>query len=201
VDKEVINLIKATNWENIIYKLTLYAKHKIDRYSWKYNKIPKGLTHEDIALEAIHDVLSNKRKLNPGKNHDLEKYLTSIIDSKISHLYELKEYQITEQIPELSEGNEFLNEINNNSNLNPEEIFFKQEKQQNDKAVADSFLKFIEGDSDLESITLYIMDGYTKPKDIANQMGIDMKRFYNLQKKFKRKCEAFKRRPDEKSKM
>lgn len=186
--------------------LTNYAQRKIYRIRWRYetDTLPKGQTAADIALEAIKDIFDGNRKWNLSKNPDLYTYLTSIVDSKISHLYELKEHKLTKSMPITEEGREVEELLDKAdptsdhaiyltpSSNNPEDILLEKEKIKRDETAVNAFFEAIHGDKDLEKLASLIMDGYVKPSEIAEQMGVEVKEVYNLQKRFRRKCKELK---------
>jgi len=204
--REIVKHLEEANWERIILMLTNYAQKKIDRIKWRYetDTLPMGQTSADIALEAIKDIFDGNRKWNLSKNPDLYTYLTSIVDSKISHLYELKEHKITKSMPTTEEGQdieELLDKAEPTSdhaiyltpsNYNPEDALLEREKIKRDEATVNAFFEAIQGDEDLEKLASLIMDGYVKSSEIAEQMNVDVKEIYNLRKRFKRKCKDFK---------
>lgn len=203
--------VDSAEWERIVLNLASYAAYLLKRLSWHTGAIPMGVEAGDLALMSIEALFDDTRKWNPSSNPDLLKYLKSVVKSKVSHLYELKEYNITVR-DVVTEDGKTVEELRKKADpsddhavhlikerlKNPEEIL--QDKQENkkrgrtDKMVADSFLEAITGDDELEELALIIMDidGPVKPSDIAKQMGKDVEYVYNLKKRFRRKCEEFK---------
>lgn len=203
MDEEAIKYIEEVDWESITLKLTRYAILKIKRLSWKHERLPMGLTDEDMAQEAIANLFEGKRNWDRAKYPDLYWYLKSVIDSKVSKLYKLKEYKLTQPFPTTREGQEVeeLLDIADPSDdnatylmqpiLDPNETLLEKEKKGNDEVIVNTFFEAIKGDKDLERLLSLFMDGYTKPSEIAEQMGIKAKEIYNLQKRFKRKYKEF----------
>lgn len=207
MDKDVIKLLEETDWDSITLKLTKYAILKIERLSWRYGKFPKGLTAEDMVQEAIASLFEGKRNWNHTRNPDLFEYLKSVIDSKVSHLYESKEYKLTQPFPTTEEGQdveELLDKADPTSDHaiyltpssnNPEDALLEKEKIKRDEAAVNAFFEAIHGEKDIEKLASLIMDGYVKPSEIAKQMGVEVKEVYNLQKRFRRKCKEFTTNP------
>jgi DNA-directed RNA polymerase specialized sigma24 family protein len=206
LEREIIKRLEEVDWERIILMLTNYAQRKVDRIRWGYetDTLPKGQTPADIALEAIKDIFDGNRKWNPSRNPDLYTYLTSIVDSKISHLCEMKEHKVTRSMPITEKGKEveeFLNKADPTSDHasyltpvghNPEAVLLKKEKMKRDEVTVSAFFEAIQGDRELEKLASLIMDGYIKPSEIAEQMNVEVREVYNLQKRFRRKCKDFK---------
>lgn len=208
MDKEVLRHIEGVDsaeWERIVLKLTLYAGYLLKRLSWRTGVVPKGLEADDLALESIKEVLDGQRKWNPFNNPDLLNYLKSVVKSKVSHLYNLKEYDITDRYI-VKEDGKTIEELQKKADPAtdhavhlvqeitkcPEEILLEKQEDDNDKKVMDSFFETIKGDNELEELILLIMEGYTKPREIAKQIGKDVMYVYNLMKRFRRKCDEFK---------
>lgn len=162
---------------------------KIKRISWKNKRIPQGKEPEDIVQEAIVDLLDGTRKWNhvktPDLLPDLLTYLKSVVDSKISNLYSTKEYKITQSIQTNKNSADINNFLNNHQidgvNVNVEDTLIEKETQ-------NLILETVKGDKKLEDLLLLIMEGYTKPAEIAQHMKIDVKDVYNLKKRLCRAC-------------
>lgn len=208
MDKEVLKRldnVDSAEWDRIVLQLTMYADFLLRRRSWRTGVPPKGATAEDIALESLEAIFDGTRKWNPFSNADLLMYLKSVVKSKVSHLYESKEYRVTDRYIEIGEGkiveelhrkadpsaDHAVHLVQDHSN-NPEEVLLNEQEDNKDKMVVDSFLEAINGDEELEELALIIMDGHSKPREVALQIGKNVKYVYNLMKRFRRKCEEFK---------
>lgn len=204
MDKEVIKLLEEADWNSITLKLANYTVYKLKRITWKEQRLPMGLMPEDMVQETIASLFEGTRNWNRTKYPDLFEYLKSIIDSKVSHLYESKEYKLTQPFPTTEEGQE-VEEILDKadptsdhaiyltpSSNNAEDALLEKEKIKWDEAAVNAFFEAIHGDKDLEKLASLIMDGYVKPSEIAEQMGVEVREIYNLQKRFRRKCKEFK---------
>ncbi len=196
---EKINGITESEWDMLVLNLTRYTIYEMDRKTWMHRRIPNGLTPEDLALEAIADFLDRKRTWNYEKQPNLLYFLKSVVDSKISHLFELDDYKRTQPFPMTEEGQE-VEEMLDKANpaadhacyspiksLNPEEILLKKEEKQGDEAVVRMLIDLIAGDKELETLFDLICDGL-KPAEIAAKMRINVKEVYNLKKRLDRKC-------------
>lgn len=206
MDKEVLRRLEgmdSAEWDRIVLQLTAYAGNLLRRKSWRTGTAPAGVMADDLVLESIEAIFDEKRKWNPSNNPDLSNYLKSVVKSKVSHLYELKEYKTTDRYRETEDGKTIDEQTADPSAdhalhlvqeqpKSPEEILLYKQECDNDKRVVDSFLDAIKGDDELEELVLIIMDGHIKSREIAKQMGKDEKYVYNLMKRFKRRCEEFK---------
>jgi len=203
LNKEVIDQLEKADWENIILKLGRHSAVRINRLSWRHRMLPVGLEVEDIVLESIGDTLGEERKWDPNKNPDLLNYLKSVVDSKISHLLELKEYLVTEPLEKtineqeknLLDTTEVKTDFEGDSAqmfADPEEALVEKEEREHAKNAVELLREKIQGDEELEEIFLCLEEGYTKPSEIAEQLGVDVKEIYNREKRLKRKCNELK---------
>ena len=203
MNKEVIDQLEKADWENIILKLGRHSAVRINRLSWRHRMLPVGLEVEDIVLESIGDTLGEERKWDPNKNPDLLNYLKSVVDSKISHLLELKEYLVTEPLEKtineqeknLLDTTEVKTDFEGDSAqmfADPEEALVEKEEREHAKNAVELLREKIQGDEELEEIFLCLEEGYTKPSEIAEQLGVDVKEIYNREKRLKRKCNELK---------
>jgi DNA-directed RNA polymerase specialized sigma24 family protein len=196
LNQEILERLASADWDDIVPRLTLYANYKIDRIRWKKGVIPKGLTAKDMVLGAIVSIYEEKRNWNPTKEPDLLNYLKSIICSNVSHLYKLKEYKTTDPYKETEDG-KVVEELQNNADPSSDHAFllkqqpFTPEEILLDREKTDTFLEAIKGDDELEEVALCLMEGFSKPREIAEYMDKDIAYVYNLRKRFERKCKEF----------
>lgn len=202
MDRKLIQLlseIKESEWDKLILNLTRYTFYEMERKYWKYERVPKGLTPEDIALESISALFKGTRKWDYAKQPDLLIFLKSVADSKISHLFEMEDYNLIERIPTTEDGQEVEELLKKADPVpehacywptdpqNPEETLIQKQVSEGDKATVSAFFEVVKGDDQLENLFMLIMDGYMKPSEIAEEMKIDVKEVNNLQKRLRRK--------------
>lgn len=174
------------NWDEIIVKLTAYVSIVSERYSWRTNDsfdLAKGMTCEDIALEAIRATFEGTRVWNRESCPNILIFLKGVAKSIISNLL-------------ISKDNTAINEIivfdnDDNEITNPLEAFYE------DKA---HFIETIYEKELLEEITEKILDtndelaycvfdekvkGFTN-QEIAFNNGIPIKDVENAVKRMRR---------------
>lgn len=202
MDRKLIQLlseIKESEWDKLILSLTRYAFYEMERKYWKYGRVPKGLTPEDIALESISDLFEGTRKWDYANQPDLLSFLKSVVDSKVSHLFELEDYNLIERFPITEDGQE-AEELMKKADpvsehacysptdpQDPEETLIQKQVMEGDKAAVSALFETVKGDDQLENLFMLIMDGYIKPSEIVEEMKIDVKEVNNLQKRIRRK--------------
>ena len=197
----VLELLEAVDWNDIILKLTYYAIWRAHCYIWKSgdpNRLPKGKTPEDIAIEAIKKVWEKKRGWDPDKYPDLLVHLKWIVKSDIEHLFSSMEHQKTGRIPTLKDDEETgpsYDEIVRDSSSHklettstPEEELIAQEDRRLEEKLKNELYTAIKGDADLELLLLCFEEGIDKPEEIAGQTGWEVKKVYTLKKKLFRKA-------------
>ena len=96
--------ISDRQWTVIMNRLTLHADNKLRRLIWRgvpglRGGIPAGgIRAEDLAAEAIVDLLEGRRVWNATRDPDLLNWLRDVVDSKVSHLVECKENRGVAQV-------------------------------------------------------------------------------------------------------
>ena len=130
--------------------------------------------------EVIRKFLDGTRKWNPDKV-DLLGFLMGAIKSEISHLIGAMDNQMTDRgcVPEDMEGFP-------DGGLNPEQILIEKERHNIIESVNQRLIEEAEADSEYGMIALCIMQGITKPADIAREAGLDLKKVYSLKKRWQR---------------
>lgn len=196
---QILCEIKEYEWDKLILSLTKYTFYEMERKYWKYGRVPKGLTPEDIALDSITALFEGTRKWDYANRPDLLGFLKSVADSKISHLFELEDYNLIERFPVTEDGQEVeelmkkADPVSENACYSPadpqdpEKILIQKQAIEGDKAAVSALFEVVKGDDQLENLFMLIMDGYLKPSEIAEKMKIDVKEVNNLQKRIRRK--------------
>ncbi len=123
-------------------------------------------------------------------------YLKSVVNSKVNHLYGLKEYKTTDPFKETEDGKiaeELLEKADPSSDhasnlvqqtLNPEEELVRKE---NEEEIINLVFEAIEGYEDLQELVTCLMSGILKSGEIAEEMGREINDVYNLKRKLRRK--------------
>lgn len=208
VDQEARRKLEKANWKKIIPELTKYAFYKV-----KGRRIAHGIPlegtdvndiAEDLVMDAIKKIINGDVIWDPNAKPDLLIYLKSVVKSGLSHLYDDKENKITRRFPSVQKENgpepieveELMDIASSNeghtrhlpveSPQNPEAILIRKQNEDEEEAFTDELITKIEGEKDLEEMFLLIMDGYSKPREIAEQMRVDVKQVYNMQKRLRR---------------
>jgi len=204
-DDAVHKLLESADWNKIIVQLTRYAIWHASWYKWRtgsHGQLPGGMTPQDIAINAIKKVWDRTRSWDPEKYPDLLIHLQWIVDSDLSHLFDSKEHLTTNRIFE-SEDDESAELTYNNlvrsssSPLNeginyktPEERLITEEKKEREEKAKKDLYALVKGDEDLEFILACFEEGMDKSELIAETMGCDVTKVYNLKRKLSRKASS-----------
>lgn len=197
-DKKILDLIQKADWDDIYPRAIKFAITQL----WFLSRSPlRGAPKEqiahDIVSQAILKIINGYRKWEPDRGPLLE-YLFSVIKSDISHLYESEDYVLTSRLPvspqensdgEFVEQEELLtraHELDKHAaDIAPDppplayEVLIEYE-------ICGHLLNVIKGDDELENIVLCMLEGFSKPRDIAEQLNVDIKIIYNAKKRLER---------------
>ena len=209
INNKLLHAVETADWDDIYPRAIKFAMSKLSFKTGSPREgVPKTEEAEEIVNEAIRKIIEGCtgeetegakkgfRKWDPSRG-TLVDYLLSVIKSDISHLYKSEDYVSVSRIP-IVEGSiedgpieveELLKrarvpekhaaEMNPDPPQSPEEIYLVNE-------VRDGLLKAVEGDDELEGIILCMLDGFEKPGDIADQLGIAPSMVNNAKKRLKR---------------
>ncbi|MFQ6043791.1 MAG: hypothetical protein ACE5PV_23300, partial [Candidatus Poribacteria bacterium] len=133
---------------------------------------------------------SGDRRWNPDKNPDLLRYLKSVVDSLVSHLVESEDHKRLQYFPETEDGVDLEDvlplaavSLSRRPKI-PEEEFLEKEREEQ---VLSEIFAAVNGDVELEALFEALMEGYTKPAEIAQAWNRDVKDVYRLVRKLRRR--------------
>jgi hypothetical protein len=206
VDKKTLELIEKADWMRIIPELTLFALGRLRLKFFENNSPLKGASLSDIAkdvvMESIRKVLDETRAWNPDEKDDLVIHLKTIIKSEISHLDDDKEHQTTERFPirAYSEDDRPVEELLKKAHLleehtegvvialplNPEECLEEKELFEWCQIMEEHIMDKVNDAPELADVVLCIMMGFSKPREIAAELGVTVTEINNRQKRLRR---------------
>lgn len=181
MDQKIKEHIQAADWSEITRKLAAYA-----RYFFKIRDnqavLPMGSSVESAVHEAIRKLLDGTRIWNP-ENVDLLGFLKGVVKSEISHLLSSKEASLTTSIdPQNTEKYQ-------SESLNPEQAVIEKEKGQLIEIVHQKLIEQAESDPAYLTVAVCIEAGIHKPRDIAQEMDLDVDEVYKIKKRWQRDFE------------
>lgn len=191
--------LQQVDWKTIGIQLAGYARWKARRLRWRtrgVDDLAKGKTPEDIAAEAIEKALDGTRALN-FTNNELLDCLKSIVDSDINHLAHSADNirQVTglqnQNGEELRDKMEFdavrqnYNDLISQQPSDPGEQIVESDEQEAERRI-DSLFKSLSDDMGLTEVLEAILEGETKPKDIADRLNTSVSDINNRLKRIRR---------------
>jgi len=195
--------LQEADWKTIGIQLAGYARWKARRLHWRTGRaedLAKGKTPEDVAAEAIEKALDGTRALNLETNEDLLDCLKSIVDSDINHLVHsadnirqrpVSENQDGEELRDKMEfeaAHENYNELISQQPHNPEDHLINLDEQEAERRI-DNLFKSLAGEKDLMEVLDAILEGETKPKDIADRLKTAVSDINNRLKRIRRQAD------------
>lgn len=198
MDENLIDLLKTENWDEIAPRLIAHAKWKCASYSWARNQhdLPKGLQAADIAMQAIDKLISGERIWDKNNQPNLLFFLKSVIDSLIWHLVSSSSHQnerpsgFRSKIPTDNDSDpqdyDFIIDTASSSDPTPENFLLNKENQARFWEIKNFLYELASGDEEVGMILLCMEEGIIKPKEIAEQLGLDVAKVNNAQKRLRR---------------
>lgn len=200
VPTKVVKALEDQLTDEVVKRLIAYADYKTRRRYWQGilgGELPEGNEAGDLVAQAVERVLDGRRKWDPGKDPDLLEYLKSVIDSLASNLVKgwANRHMRTDAAltppRERERGRGVFDDFHGERNDPEEELLQKERIQQ-----ADDFLwpllEDLDDDLLLQQMVECIVDGVTKPAEIAEKVGVKKKEVNNAKKRLKKRIEKFK---------
>jgi len=174
-------------WQEFLERLTKYTVGKFRYLGWQDERIgPKGKCPQDIAFEAISEVLNGTRRYNRETYPNFMDFLKSIADSLIYHFMKSAKYEskIVKPIPTIitKQGEykqvELEDKVNDPAQTCVNKDIVEKVKdiisqEFNDDAAVKGLLECLEAD-------------ITKPADMAEVLAVNVKEIYNARKRLQK---------------
>ena len=177
---DIVRILTSEDGQKIYPLLVEYASLRIGA-----RILPKKLEPRDLAAEAIESLLDGKRRWDSEKVPDLFYFLKRVVDSKLSHLFELAEHKKRQDISSADEQSldDPIDTIppDQIKDTNPTGPFEELEA----KELKDYLWKQAEGDEELELLLLCLENGMER-REIAEELAWPPKKVDNVRKRIKR---------------
>lgn len=178
--------LDGADWPEILPRLLKYARARAKTF--RFVGIA-DIAPDDLVGEAVTLAYSGKRKWNKKLYPEPINFLISIIKSianhKLEHYFQFKKGSL--HIDDVSDKSKELASLSPES---PETIVTEKNSLLNlQKALHEA----ISGDEEAGMVLLCIETGKTKPKEIAEETGYDVKQINNILKRLRRKTEDVKK--------
>ena len=187
--KETAELIDIPNLsdDELVERLALHAHSKLRKLFWRgvpYTQggaVPGGVSPEDLAAEAVESFLDGTRVWDKTKKPEFLDFLMSVVDSKVSHLVESAENRQSRRIKE-DQNNEPAYNVTTSAKATADSLVDNEQQD----LVREAIFAAIK-DDELATGVLECMDAdLTKPSQIADHLGVDVKDVNNAQKRLRR---------------
>ena len=182
--------------------LAAHALWKARNLRWRTgqtDELAKGKTPEDIAAEAIEKVLKGTRVWDPQAKPDLLGYLKEVVDSDMSHLANSADNARQRRFWENEEGEELQDKaefealrhdfggVVTQQPADPEDTVDRSDEDTEEKRI-DQLFDSVSGDKELTEVLEVMLEGETKPQDIAERLKTSVTSIYNHLKRIRRRA-------------
>lgn len=170
------------DWRQIYPVLHVYAKHCAAVYFWKKDKdLPKGNEPIDLVQEAITKVITGERRWDPQKEPDLVRYLKMTIKSLIRNLLASEDYKKTRKFAIVGDDGDFHEEFEDTGQSFDARIEFDD--------IWQHVVEITKDDDEIQLVLMYMSDGITTRKELAEALGLPATEIDNISKRIKRKVQ------------
>jgi DNA-directed RNA polymerase specialized sigma24 family protein len=192
LDEETREKLNNANWDTILPKVLKYAHWRARMYRGLPSPESEDLVQEAISLAFGVGPDGTHRKWNCEKCPDLTQHLIGIIRSITSHETErLRKYR-HKHFGATKEGNQ-QDRLEIEASLafsdkipTPEQIIAGEQRA---REIIEELDKISVGDEEMQLVLMCIFDdGFTKPQEIADATGYEVKSVYNILKRIRRKA-------------
>lgn len=168
-------------WPLYFKKLSLFANHRLRQRYWRGEQsafVPGGYEPEDIAEEAILDVVEGRRQWNPKEEPDLLRFLFGVVNSKISNLSNKTENKIERRVEE-----DVVESVASKSAPPTTAL--------EDGDFILGFMEYLEDDRELSDVVDCLISGCMERAAIADRLSVSPDEITNRKKRLKRKTNDY----------
>lgn len=171
------------DWRTIYPLLYAYAINCVAFYFWKKDKknLPKGNETEDLIQEAIYKVITGERRWDPQKEPDLVKYLKMTIRSLVRNLLVSADHKKVGKLAGVDENGNFYEDF---ADIDQN---FEDSIEQDD--IWARIIEITKSDDEVQLVLMYMVDGITTRKELAEALGLPATEIDNIMKRLKRKIQ------------
>lgn len=187
--------LRDDEWDELLERLTHYALGKFRKCGWRRgdpSKVdwagPGGTGPDDVALEALTSIIEGKRKYDPEKHGEFTNFLRSVVDSLVSHLAEKAKKHRTGRMPvaQSADTGELVEIALPGGDPDPAEVCATRD-------VIEVAKQVVAADVEDDPLAVQILEcmeaDITKPAEMAEALGVDIKDINNAQKRLRRKLD------------
>lgn len=186
--------VSDAEWKAIVSRLTLYADNKLKRRVWRGisgrlgGSPAGGICPEDLAAEAVVDLLEGRRVWDANQKPELIDFLRDVVDSKISHLVNSKENRIGRQLDGSMTDAE-VTAVFLDPSLLDRPVDEKVSDAEQVARLCESIRMELADDDVATQLFRCCLDGVSKPAEMAVILELPVKTIYDAQKRMRRGVE------------
>lgn len=187
-DPSIIRDLEYADWNYVYPRLLRYATYKCKKFEWlgtsKFDA--ESMAQEAVALAFGCGKDGNYRNWNRKKCPDLIKFLEGVVDSLVNHEYEkVKTFKVESLDCETQSGNDALRdsdptEINVFDIFSPMDPLKALEMKENILKLVTTIREAAGCDETMKMVVECLEQGVGKPREIADNIGIDVSKIYQI---------------------
>jgi hypothetical protein len=194
-DPSIIEVLERVDWNYVYPRLLRYAIYKCKKFEWlgTITFDPESMTQEAVALAFGRGKDGNYRNWDRSKCPDIIKFLEGIVDSLVNHEYEKIKTFKTESID--YENQTSIDNLRN-SDFSVQNYFdcfsvtdpaSELEMKENILRMVTSIRHAADGNKTANMVVACLEQGMGKPRDIADEIGIDVNEIYQILRRLRDK--------------
>ena len=178
-------------------RLTHYALNESRRRAWRgvwNGHLPSGKEAQDLADDALADIIIGIREWDLAKHPDLFKFLCDVIHSELYHLAtsaENRKGRLSVEQPEETKPEFVDHPLSRPDSPNACEALVSKEEEASNEALFFALHEFFAGDTLVQRVLDCIFEGTDKRADIARQLKVTEQEITNARKRMERKFPEF----------
>jgi hypothetical protein len=180
VNDELKSLLNDEVWHSYQVRLTAFAFEEIKAQFWKGKNTGQPLDGKDpadFASEALIDVLMGDEPWDSTR-YKLRSHLYFVVRKKIYNA--ARRHDATHVF-----------HADNDEELSNVTVLFPFDGEVESEDLIERFLKFLDGEDDLQLLIHCMRDGSLKRREIAQSLGLTPDQVTNLGKRLHRKAQEF----------
>lgn len=205
---EVLRRLGEANWEKIYPQLVTYALNRAKELYWRtgsHQDLAEGKNPEDLVNEAIQKVFEGTRAWDPEKDSDLATFLKySVLKSMFNVLARSGDNILVDKLKTRCDEEGGLEdppniaapeaphayELGSKPPIDPElKLLLKEDddaREMQAKQHVSALFEEAKNDEEVSKLLESMMEGITKPQEIATYTDLRIEQVYNAQKRLRR---------------
>ncbi len=199
-DASIIRDLEDVDWDHVYPRLLRYAIYKCRKFEWLGTSTfdAESMAQEAVALVFGRGKDGNYRNWNRKKCPDLVKFLEGVVDSLVNHEFErVKTFRVESIDCEEQSANKVLcnydlTKIDMVDIFSPMDPQKEMEMKENILRLVTTIREAAGGDEIAKRVVECLEQGVGKPREIADAIGIDVSKVYQILRFLRRKINILK---------